>query len=279
MKKILATILIAVIAISALALVASANAMPFMNWKMFPNMPRNGNINNPPIQQSFVRWNGPITEWGTTSVLGEVQAQSRTIVLNDTTTRQGASATALWTTNTSRPIAAFRDRENFTYTFYAAKLTNASVSGLNINGNDFFFNGTWSVFRINTTFTINTDDTGAVIGFHHSQDATAIVTKAYGELTVTGNWATFTLKINGVDPLTGSVHRQMTRSMQFNPFKVNDDDALNPTTVTSQDVSLVAQSYGAMPGYGNYDQRMDYNFNYKIDIADLATAAANVNTQ
>jgi hypothetical protein len=41
----------------------------------------------------------------------------------------------------------------------------------------------------------------------------------------------------------------------------------------------VAGAYGTMPGYGNYDQRMDYNFNYRIDICDLATAAANINVQ
>jgi hypothetical protein len=31
-----------------------------------------------------------------------------------------------------------------------------------------------------------------------------------------------------------------------------------------------------MPGWGNFDQKMDFNGNYKIDIADLTTVAANV---
>jgi hypothetical protein len=274
MKKMIAAILLAVIAVAGLSIASSVSAMPFMNWRMFPNMPSNSHGSR--LQQSFVRWDGFVTEWGTTSVTGAIQAQSRTMVFNDSSTRQGASATALWTTNTSRPISALRDRENFTYTFYAARLTNASVSGLNIGSNDFFLNGTWSVYNVTTTFTINTDVNGTVTGFHHDQDATALATNAYGELTVNNNWADFTLAINGVTPLTGSVHRQMTRSMQFNPFIIGDDSA-NPTTVTKADVSNIGQAYGAMPGWGNYDQRMDYNFNYKIDITDLATAAANVN--
>jgi hypothetical protein len=31
-----------------------------------------------------------------------------------------------------------------------------------------------------------------------------------------------------------------------------------------------------MPGWGNYDQTMDFNLNYRIDITDVATVAANV---
>jgi hypothetical protein len=280
MKKTLAAILLIALTVGALGVAATANAKPFMNWRTFPNMQGNGFGHRQFLQQSYVRWNGIITDWGTANVTGAIQAQSRTMIVNQTNIRQGASATAMWTTNTSRPISALRAKENFTYTFNTARLTNANVSGLNIGSNDFFLNGTWTVYQVETTFTINTDVNGTVTGFHRSQDATVLVTNAYGELTVTGNWANFTLDINGIDPLTGTVHRQITKSMHFNPFKVNDDDdSANPTALTSADVSTIVHAYGAMPGYGNYDQRMDYNFNYKIDIADLATAAANLNAQ
>ena len=43
-------------------------------------------------------------------------------------TNQLASATAIWTTNNSRPISSVRSKENFTYVFYTARLANASVS-------------------------------------------------------------------------------------------------------------------------------------------------------
>jgi len=35
-------------------------------------------------------------------------------------------------------------------------------------------------------------------------------------------------------------------------------------------------AYGAMPGWGNYDARMDFCGHFKIDIADLSTVAANM---
>jgi hypothetical protein len=61
----------------------------------------------------------------------------------------------------------------------------------------------------------------------------------------------------------------------FNPFMINSGSS---TIVTTADLNSVVKAYGSMPGWGNYDQRMDYNFNFKIDICDIATAAANVNS-
>jgi hypothetical protein len=263
MKKTLAIVLVTVIAVSAFSFAASASAMPFMNWRTFGRMP--GMMGRPGIQQNSTSLSGVITEWGTTDVIGGLQAQTRVVVLNDSSTRQGSSATAIWTTNTSRPLASIRARENFTYTFYTARLVNASVSALNVDGSDFFLNGTWNVFKVTTNFTIITNSAGDITSFHRDQDGVALATNAYGELKVTGNWANFTLTIDGVEPLTGLV-----------PFKVNDE---NVNTVTTADLASVAKAYGSMPGYGNYDQRMDYNFDYKIDITDLATCAANVDVQ
>jgi hypothetical protein len=50
------------------------------------------------------------------------------------------------------------------------------------------------------------------------------------------------------------------------------------TTVTPADLSSIVNAYGSMPGWGNYDLRMDYCLHYQIDICDLSTAAANLNT-
>ncbi len=275
MKKTIAIILVAVIAVSAFSLMASASAMPFMNW-------RNGGINGmfhgmghrTNVQSNYVMVNGPITQWGSDNVTGTLQAQTRTVVINATNARQGIKASAIWTTNTSRPINAFKAKENFTYTFYSARLAEPSVSALNISDSDFFTNGTWVVYQITTSFNITTNENGTIIGFHRDQSAVALATNAYGELKVTGNWTTFSLALEGIDTLTGSVRAQRIGSRLCNPFKVNDDAG---TTITNADVQCVANAYGAMPGWGNYDQRMDYNLNYRIDICDLATAGANVN--
>ena len=80
--------------------------------------------------------------------------------------------------------------------------------------------------------------------------------------------------INGIDPLTGSVFRSVQRQVQFNPFKVTDDTTTN--AVTRADVAAVIHSYGAMPGWGNYDAKMDFCGHFKIDIADLSTVASNM---
>jgi hypothetical protein len=271
MKKIIALILVAVIAVSAFSLMATAGAMPFMRWKNIPH--GHGILRSPNLQTSYVRLNGVINQLGSTSVNGSLQAQSRTFVINNTDSKQGAAATALWTTNTPRPINALRAKENFTYTFYAARLIDLNVSALNIDGNDFFMNGTWTVTQVKTSFTIITNADGNVTSFHRDQDGTALATQAYGELKVTGT--SFSLAIEGIDTLNGSVYAQRITTRMFNPFKISNDTA---DTLTNADVTSLAKAYGTMPGWGNYDQRMDYNFNYKIDICDLATAASNVNT-
>ena len=282
MKKKLALVLVVIIAVGGFSAMAAANAMPFWNWRNFQaNHGNLGNGNhgfrywsNTNLQTSFVRFNGVINEWGTTEVNGTLQAQARTIVINQSDVRQGSSVTAIWTTNNSRPIEALRTRENFTYTFYTAKLVDASESALNVEGNDFVLTGNWTVYEVTANITVITNADGDIVSFHNSQDATALATKASGDLNVTDNWSNFTLNIEGVDQLSGTVHAQRTTTRMFNPFKINDDDS---DTVTTTDLASVVHAYGAMPGWGNYDQRMDYNFNYKVDICDLSTAAANVN--
>ena len=282
MKKIIAAILAAIIAVGALSLAASAYAMPFMNWNRFSNtapirqrfgMFFPGSPNRLSLNVSFVRQYGVVSQFGTANASGTVVAQVRTLV-NGTEIRQGSSATAMWTTNSSRPINAVRAMENFTYTFYTARLVNASIASLSFTGYSFFLNGTWNVYNVTSTFTITTDSAGNVVGFNRNQNAVALASNAYGEFTVPSSGSSFTLAITGVNKLTGSVVVQRITTKMFNPFIIGFGDS---TTVTPSDVASVASAYGSMPGYGNYDQRMDYNFNYRIDINDLATAAANVN--
>jgi hypothetical protein len=120
--------------------------------------------------------------------------------------------------------------------------------------------------------TIITNDAGQITNIHRSLDTS--VQKGYGELNVTDNWTKFALSINGIAPLTGSVFASVQRQVAFNPFKVTDDTAT--TAVTKADVAQVIRSYGAMPGWGNYDAKMDFCQHYKIDIADLSTVASNM---
>ena len=266
-KKIsVALVIIALVAVSSISL-AGVNASVFGQSNMAVNM------SNALTQRSYIRINGIITQWGTTPVNGSLQTQAGTSTHATTGTNQLATATAIWTTNTSRPISSLQSKQNFTYTFYEARLTNASVSTLSASSasTNYFLNGTWSVYTVVSNVTIITNTDGQITNVHRTSDTS--VQKAYGELTVTDNWTKFTLAINGIDPLTGSVYRSVQRQVQFNPFKVTDDTTTN--VVTKADIAAVIHSYGAMPGWGNYDARMDFAHHYRIDIADLSTVAAN----
>ena len=262
---------IVLVAVSSLSL-AGANASLTDRANSLNSMAPS--ISSGLVQRSYIRINGVITQWGTTSVNGALQTQARNGTFENGNTNQLASATAIWTTNTSRPISAVQSKQNFTYTFYTARLANASVSTLSASSaaTDYFLNGTWNVYTVTSNVTIITNANGEITEAHRTSDTS--VQKAYGELNVTDNWSKFTLAINGIDPLTGSVFRSMTRKVQFNPFQVTDDTTSNG--VTRADLGAIIHSYRAMPGWGSYDTRMDFNNNYQIDIADLSTVACNM---
>jgi hypothetical protein len=270
--KALIALTIGALLLSSLALaVESAAARP-------ANHPMGGivkniisNISNRLTQANWIRLNGNISQWGTTDVRGTLQTQAVSSEHQTTGSKQFTTATAIWTTNTSRAIQSVQSKENFTYTYYVARLTNASTSTLDANSTTgtYFLNGTWTISTITSTTTINTNVNGTITSVHRDQDITP--TQAYGELSISGNQ--FTLTVNGQDILSGSVYRSVTRSW-FNPFKMSDDTATS--AVTHTDVKTVAKCYGAMPGWGNYDQSMDFNENYRVDIADISTVAANI---
>lgn len=222
-------------------------------------------------QASWIRMKGDVSQWGSTEVSGVLHVQARTRTHQTLDSNKVSSVTVLWTTNTSRPIDTYKAKENFTYTFYTAKLTNASLSTLNLDTstNSHFLNGTWTLSTISSTITINTDENGNII--HVNRNQAISPTSAYGELSINGNQ--YTLTIDGIDKLSGTVYHSIIRSWH-NPFKMSDDS--NSTKVTPIDVKIIGRYHGAMPGWGNYDSNMDFNNNYRIDIADISTVAAKI---
>src|SRR4030066_1839487 len=219
MNKKIAIALAAIIAVSSLAAAASfANARPWMGPgpNGLLNRMAQARMGNGLTQKSWVRITGVITDWGTNDVNGFLQTQARTAIFDTSDTKQLASAGAIWTTNTSRPINGVKAKENFTYTFYAAKLRNASVSELNYADSNFFISGEWNVYNVTGNVTIITNN-GEITNIHRESDTD--VGKVYGELSVTNNWKEFTLALDGYDTLYGDVTRTRTGSMMFNPFK------------------------------------------------------------
>ncbi len=225
---------------------------------------------NPPVEASWVRIHGIVTKWGAVNARGQLWTQARTALLSNLDTRQFARASAVWSTNLARPIFGIVAKENFTHTFNSAVLLNASVSTFSIGSNNFFLNGTWKVAEVTCEVTVITNSNNEIVSVHRETDAT-VSKEVYGELTVTDSWTKWNLQLTGYDPLFGLVERSVMGQVQFNWYSVTDNPG---TSVTRADVDAVVQCYRAMPGWGPYNNRMDFNYNYKIDITDLATVAA-----
>ena len=272
MKKAFAVALLVILAVSSLSFaVASASAKGQSNKGWGWNMgawKKNGDTI--PFQRSWVRLNGIVETWGTQEVNGSLSVNARTIN-SDEHVRQAAFATAIWSNTTNT-----KANGNFSYSFYAAKLVQANISQADFEENDYFLNGTWNVFNVTITQTlIKTGDLqSGYTGDRHTETYTKkLATNASGALNVTDGTTTFLLSIEGIEDLTGVVGRARMAQMTFNQFKVNEDDT---ETVTRVDLKTLARNLGARPGWGAYDSNMDFNCNYKIDIADLSTVAANV---
>ena len=288
MKMTLAVILVAVIAISAFGITTTATAKPFMNWRSTHDY---SDSSHRLTERSFVRVNAAIDKWQKPSasvidVKGTLQVQSRTFTLNGGDIRQGASATLVWKivepvsttqpTSTPNPTSIPTTQENTVQKFFTAKLVETASSSLESKVNKFVLTGKWAIYEVTVTVSKTTDSNGDVTDYSRSQSAKTITPREDGTLEIDSSTNTFTLVSASLGTLSGTVTRQKTSSMQFNTFKINDD-ATN--IVTKSDFASIKKAFGSGLGWGNYDQRMDYNFDYKIDIADITTVAANVNLQ
>ncbi|MCW3994839.1 MAG: hypothetical protein NWE98_01655 [Candidatus Bathyarchaeota archaeon] len=233
-------------------------------------LPQPESVANRPISRTWIRINGYIEKWGTTDVRGLLQTQARTALLASEDTRQLSGASAIWTTNITRAIQAAREKANFTYVYYGARLLNNSVLSLTASSADspYEITGQWNVATVKANITILTNENGEIIRVLRHQDVS--VQKVQGTLSI--NSRTFTLTFEGMEPLTGTVFRSVTRTW-FNPFKITDD--ATTSAVTKADIREIAKCYGSMPGWGSYDTRMDFNNNFRVDIADISTVAAN----
>ena len=267
MRKTLTAILMVVLAISSLGIAVSFAKADLSASNMNTENMGIGNMRiantDTTIQRSWVHLTGKITQWGSNPVNGTISVHAGAVKVNDTLARALVTASAVWNNGTAKPTG------NFTYTYYAAKLVNCQTAKRNFEGNNFYLNGTWVLTTVTVTNTVITND--GVTSWNRNTNA--VSTKAIGQLTVTNNWTRFTLTINGIDPLSGLVRRVVASVKQVNICKVADDGV---DKVTVKDLLIVARAYRAMPGMSNYDQELDFNMHFKIDITNLATAAANV---
>lgn len=127
--------------------------------------------------------------------------------------------------------------------------------------------GLWNAQKIITT--TDFDQNGVPI--HTVNDVTPLATRAMGQLHITTDWKNFDITIDGVDPLQGIEISMMTTTNTMNPFSY--EGAPKPTF---QDLMQVVGYFRTMPGFAKFNPELDYNADYKIDVADLTTVAANM---
>jgi hypothetical protein len=268
-KKILIFAIVGILLVSSVAAINLASALPSALEKVARRV----------NQATWIRINGNIDQWVTTTndaentadVRGHLQTQARVAVRQSGVTKQLTVASAMWTTETQTAAEKAKESSDFTYTYYIARLPDASVSDSDSkieSPTSYTLVGTWKIAKVVLTVTTQTNEDGTVTK-HREQDITPSQSK--GTLTVSDN--TFTLLMEEVGDLKGSIYRSITRSW-FNPFKMTDDST--GTVVTRTDVKTIAEQYGTMPGWGNFDLKMDFNNNYRVDIADISTVAANM---
>ena len=218
------------------------------------------------FQTLSVRMHGIITQWGPTLVFGWIGANARMVNANGTY-HEWAGVHAMWSLERPRLNCSAPPTENFTFSFYAARLVNSSLISLNYSGYDFYISGLWDVNKITTSIYVN--ENGELINVTRVFEP--ILANATGEMRVFSNWMRFELDINGIDLLSGFVIMYRIAYTEIRIVDINDDGKVDVI-----DLVRVAKAYRAVPGMPRYNVDMDFNFDFNIDIGDLTTVAANI---
>lgn len=224
------------------------------------------------VQQTWVQVFGRVERFGSNIAYGGLSAHAKMQTIN-ATSAEWARAHAFWTTSFVMPIE-FGEHcrpgcENFTFSFYFARLVNASTVALNYSGYGFYIGGLWDVY--NVTFVYYPNEEGEFDGESFNCTMEPLATNATGELRVTGDWTAFELSITSVELVSGSVHHYFVGSIEIEIGDVSGDGK-----VDIHDLVHVANAYGCKPGFKGFDFDMDFNGDFEIDIGDLATVAANI---
>ena len=162
------------------------------------------------------------------------------------------------------------------FNFYAARLTNTTLVELNYSGADLYISGLWNVYNVTFIYEPHVPGTPE----NYTLTIELLVDHGEGTMVVTGNWAAFTIAIRGTDEVVGTVKRWSIRPRE--PIPIGDvcgpaGDA-EDGRINIWDLVHTAKAYGSTPGMPGmcYDFSMDFNFDFKIDIYDLTTVAANL---
>jgi hypothetical protein len=106
-----------------------------------------------------------------------------------------------------------------------------------------------------------------------------LVDDGLGTLSVTNNWTDFTVNVQGIELIRGSVVFYAESSIEIPIGDVFGEGQLPDGEINIWDLVHIAKAYGSTPGnqfVPNYDFSLDFNFDFIIDIYDLTTIAVNI---
>jgi PKD repeat protein len=153
-----------------------------------------------------------------------------------------------------------KDGQKSTYSFYAVRLTDASIVELDYSGCDFYVSGTWDVYNITW---VNQNHKNATWTLE------VMVDDENGTLCVSNAWKNFTIAINGIEPIDGRVIVRIVKTKGAIPQgDINWDRKVNIV-----DVAAVGKAYGAVPGTLHFDFELDLDNNFQINVVDVAIVA------
>jgi len=221
------------------------------------------------IEALTVRARGIITQWGSEQVFGWVDAHAVMVDKNGTY-HEWARVHAMWSYDKPRLNCTKPPTENVTFSFYVAKLVKSTEINLSRPGLNLYIAGFWNVAKITTSIYVNGE--GKLINVTRVFEP--ILTNATGEFrTFPGPplGYVFELDIDGIEMLSGFIRGFIIIYKELKICDLDDDG-----DVDLIEIVRVAKIYKAVPGMPGYNVEMDFDLNYRIDMGDLTTVAANI---
>jgi hypothetical protein len=232
-------------------------------------------ITLPPEKIAEVMMKGNVTKLGDQDAFGFLEAHAKVGARNFTIVHGSFTL--------QPPPRNIDAAGNFSVSYYAVNLINATKTELDYEGNALYVEGFWNVY--NRTVTVTHID--------HQEETTVVniktlVENASGKFNVTltpqsssvleaSRWkvrGNFTLDIQGLTgTIKGNVIFYQTRFADPGDRDIPTCDFNQDHVVNISDISQVAKAFGATLGTPKYDPDADANQDFRINIVDLAVAA------
>lgn len=105
------------------------------------------------------------------------------------------------------------------------------------------------------------------------------MTLSTGELGVTGNWTSFTLNIQGLESIRGSIMLYLVRELRNTSENPLYGDLNFDYIIDMKDIGVCTRAFGSFFGVDRYEFYADLNFDVRIDMKDIQKIIKNFGTE